>query len=201
MRLTVIPPLAPALSLARACAIGRGIICYPTDTLYGLGGDATDADVVRRIFELKGRGERRPVSVIFADWGMARPYVKASSGLVARLSALTPGPFTFLLPLRNPMPVTSGPLLGCRLPDHEFCLQLGRQLGRPLISTSANPAGERAASCVEELDERIASGVDLIVDGGPTKYAQGSTVIDVGAQKIARAGAQADRAKMWLESL
>lgn len=201
MKLCVYPPLQPALRLALATSFGGGLVCYPTDTLYGLGGDATDSLLVQRIFELKGRAEQRPFSVIFSDWKMAREYVKLTPAMAAKLGELTPGPFTFLLPLSRPLPVTPGPLLGCRIPDHEFCLQWAKGLGKPVITTSANSSGKRSPTCVEELEERISRSVDLIVDGGPTRHAEGSTLIDVGGRKIVREGAQAEKAKQWLQSL
>ncbi|MDE1798337.1 MAG: threonylcarbamoyl-AMP synthase [Candidatus Micrarchaeota archaeon] len=201
MQLTVIPPLQPALDLALAHSRSGHVVCYPTDTLYGLGADATDAAAVRRIFSLKGREEQKPFSVIFPDWEMGRRYVRLDDALVAKLGELTPGPYTFLLPIAEPLPVTAGPSLGCRIPDHEFCLAWAKELGRPVVSTSANPGGERPAASVEELDESIMRGADLIVDGGPCRYREGSTIIDVGHRKIVRAGAGLEKARKWLESL
>lgn len=201
MKLCVYPPLRPALDLALANSRQGGVVCYPTDTLYGLGGDATDPGVVKRIFELKGREGQRPFSVLFADWNMAKEYVEMGPALSKKLAELTPGPFTFLLPILAPLPATPGPLLGCRIPDHEFCLEWSKALGKPIVTTSANPSGQRAATCIEELDEEMAKNVSLIVDGGPTKQAGGSTIIDVPAKKIVREGAQAEKAKKWLESL
>lgn len=200
MQLTVIPPLQPALDLALAHSRSGHVVCYPTDTLYGLGADATDAAAVRRIFQLKGREEQKPFSVIFSDWEMGKKYVQLDEALAKRLGELTPGPYTFLLPMSGPLPVTPGPTLGCRVPDHEFCLSWAKELGRPVVSTSANPGGGRSAASVEELDESIARGADLIVDGGPCRYQEGSTIIDVAGRKIVREGAGLDKAKKWLES-
>ncbi len=201
MQLTVIPPLRPALDLALAHARSAHVICYPTDTLYGLGSDATNPAAVRRIFSLKGREEQKPFSVIFSDWTMARAYVRIDDNLQKKLETITPGPYTFLLPMEQPLPVTAGPVLGCRVPDHEFCLQWARELGKPIVSTSANPGGERPAASVEELDDGIGKNVDLIVNGGPCRHEQGSTIIDVAGRRILREGAQAEKAKKWLESL
>lgn len=201
MQLTVIPPLEPALDLALAHAQSGHVVCYPTDTLYGLGTDATNPAAVRRIFDLKSRAEHKPFSVIFPDWKMGRAYVQIDEKLEQKLGELTPGPFTFLLPMAAALPVTSGPLLGCRIPDHEFCLQWAQALGKPVVTTSANVGGGRSASAIEEVDEAVLRGCDLVVDGGPCRHSQGSTIIDVPSRRIVREGAQAEKAKRWLSEL
>lgn len=201
MQLTVYPPLEPALTQAMAHAKAGGVVIYPTDTLYGLGGDATSAAVVSRIILLKSRPADQPLSILFSDWAMAREYVKIEPALEKKLAELTPGPFTFLLPLKNPLPVTSSPLVGCRIPQHEFCLEWAKRFGKPIITTSANRHKQAPAHSIEEMDGALLEGVDLVVDGGPGPKGPGSTIIDVPRKRILREGAELAKAKEWLKKL
>ncbi len=201
MQLAVVPPLYPAIDLALAHCKAGGVICYPTDTLYGLGGDATRPDVVERIMDIKGRGMQSPFSVIFADLGMAREYVELDDKTSRILSKHLPGPLTFMLPVRKKLPVTPGPLLGCRIPASEFCLALARKFGKPLITTSANRHGRPPAASAQELDEIILNRVDLLVDGGPCPAGVGSTIVDLAGMRIMRAGAADPAAHEMLKAL
>lgn len=201
MQLTVYPPLCPALDLALAISRAGGVVVYPTDTVYGVGGDATNAAVVSRIILLKSRPANQPMTVLFPDWAMAQDYVQVDSALRKALEELTPGPYTFLLPLKKPLPVTSSSVIGCRVPSHEFCLAWAKALGKPVITTSANRHQSPPARAIEELDETIATGADLIVDGGPSPDAVGSTIIDVPKKRILREGAGLEKAKAWLKKL
>ncbi|MCL6088924.1 MAG: L-threonylcarbamoyladenylate synthase [Candidatus Marsarchaeota archaeon] len=201
MQLVVYPPLARALQHALAHSRAGGVVVYPTDTLYGLGGDATNAAVVSRVILLKARPADQPLSILFSDWASARDYIKMDAALEKKLGELTPGPFTFLLPLKNPLPVTSSHLVGCRIPQHEFCLKWAAAFGKPIITTSANKHKMSPPRAVEELDASIIEGVDLIVDGGPSKDAVGSTIIDVPNKRILREGAGLQKAKEWLKKL
>ncbi|VVC01931.1 Threonylcarbamoyl-AMP synthase [uncultured archaeon] len=201
MQLVVYPPLEPALVSALAHAKSGGVVVYPTDTLYGLGGDATNASVVSKVILLKSRPADQPLSIFFSDWAMARDYVKMDAALEKKLGELTPGPFTFLLPLKQPLPVTSSTMVGCRIPQHEFCLSWAKRFGKPIITTSANKHKLKPPRAIEELDEQILRDVDLVVDGGPSTDGVGSTIIDVPKKRILRAGAGLEKAKAWLAKL
>ena len=201
MQLIIYPPLEPALVHALAHAKAGGVVVYPTDTLYGLGGDATNPAVVSKVILLKSRPADQPLSILFSDWAMARDYVKLDAALEKKLSELTPGPFTFLLPLKQPLPVTSSLLVGCRIPNHEFCLAWVKRFGKPIITTSANRHKMVPPRAIEELDETILHDADLVVDGGPSTNGIGSTIIDVPKKRILRAGAGLDKAKEWLKKL
>ncbi len=201
MQLAVVPPLHPAIDLALAHCQAGGILCYPTDTLYGLGGDATRADVVRRILDIKGRGAQSPFSVIFHDLEAAKEYVDLDAKTCRILSKHLPGPLTLMLPVRKGLPVTPGPLLGCRVPKNEFCLELARKFGKPIITTSANRHGRPPATSAQELDEFVLEGVDLLVDGGPCPAGTGSTIVELVGMKIVRKGAADAAAQEILKAL
>lgn len=201
MQLITIPPIRPALGLAIAHLKNRSVICYPTDTLYGIGGDARLKSVVERISKIKGRDRKVPYSVIFSDWEMGSRYVKIDQGLRVKLEELTPGPYTFLLEKKRDLPVTESPLLGCRVPDNEFCLKLVEEFGHPIITTSSNTHKKDPATDVSMLDEKVSNSLDLIIDQGRTMHSKGSTIIDVVNKKIIREGAGLMRAERWILSL
>ncbi|MFH0926955.1 MAG: L-threonylcarbamoyladenylate synthase [Candidatus Micrarchaeota archaeon] len=201
MQIIPCPPYEAAIKIAKARLSTSGIIVYPTDTIYGIGCDGLDGDAIRRIREIKMRDAQKPFSLNFSSWEQAQKYVEIDETLKEKLDKMAPGPYTFLLPLKEPMPVADGMVLGCRIPDNEFCKQIGMEFENPIVSTSANVSGNKSPSSVAEIDERILKKADLVIDGGPTKYAQGSTIIDVLNKRILRRGAGEEKAQKWLESL
>ncbi|PIT84033.1 threonylcarbamoyl-AMP synthase [Candidatus Micrarchaeota archaeon CG10_big_fil_rev_8_21_14_0_10_45_29] len=201
MQIVAIPPHGKALSLANAL-LGMGeVICYPTDTIYGLGADATNAQAVQKVLEIKGSSAQKPLSAIFSGWEMASKYVKIDEGARQMLEKITPGPFTFILPLKKKLAASKNKYLGCRVPDNKFCLQICEKFGKPIISTSANLSGQSPVSNLALLDEEISQKISLAIDGGECEFSQGSTIIDVENKKIIRKGAGLQIAQKWLEKL
>lgn len=174
---------------AKAVLSADGLLIYPTDTLYGLGCNALSQKAVDNIYALKRREAGKPLSIIVADFPMLLEYCNVSQSQENILHSLLPGPYTFILPLRKKLPVSTPPSVGVRVPEHLFMRQVSKELQIPIVSTSANISGEKEAAEVSGLDAAVASKVDLIIDGGRCKYAQGSTVIDLISMKILRKGA------------
>jgi L-threonylcarbamoyladenylate synthase len=121
------------------------VVAFPTETVYGLGADATNSDAVLRIYETKGRPRFNPLIVHVADLQMAKTLV-VFSPLAERLAAFWPGPLTLVMPRRSEGGlsdiVTAGlDTVGIRIPDHPLALALIRETGRPLAAPSANPSG------------------------------------------------------------
>jgi len=181
-------------------AIRRGeLIVYPTDTMYGIGGDARNVAVVRRIEELKGR-DGKPISVVVADLDMAAQYC-AISPLMKKFAQLLPGPYTFVLARKQNgngnglhgkiAHNVGGDTIGIRVPDHPFPLALVRALGFPITSTSANHAGQPAPSDFAEIQEELKQTMGVVVDGGKCKEGEASTVVDLRGEKpvVLRSGA------------
>ena len=178
-------------SLAEAKQVLKdgGIIVYPTDTLYGLGCDAANKKAVEKIYSLKSRDKGKPLSILVSDYAMLLEYCTVSSAQERILHALLPGPYTFILPLRKPIPAATGATVGIRVPEHFFMRQASRELNAPIVTTSANVSGEKDAAELKDVDSAVASGADLIIDGGKCLYGKGSTVIDLVNMKIVRKGA------------
>jgi L-threonylcarbamoyladenylate synthase len=186
------PGLLRAADLLRS----GGTVAFPTETVYGLGANALDAEAVAKIFEAKERPGWDPVIVHVCDREMLHRVVEISPALTAKTEALMaafwPGPLTLLLSRTASVPdaVTAGrPLVGVRMPDHPLALELIRRAGVPVAAPSANRFGKisptTAAHVLEDLDGRI----DAVLDAGATTVGVESTVLDVAAMTIYRPGA------------
>jgi L-threonylcarbamoyladenylate synthase len=175
-----------ALDQAAEILRGGGLVAMPTETVYGLGANAYDAEAVARIFVAKQRPKWDPVIVHVAGPNGAEAMMK---GLVREvpeqarklMQAYWPGPLTLLLPRTAAVPdvVTAGrPLMGVRMPSHPVAAELIRRAGLPVAAPSANTFGHTspttAAHVLADLDGRI----DAVVDAGPSEHGVESTVLD-----------------------
>ena len=183
-----------------AAAIRAGdLVVYPTETVYGLAGDATDPDAVARVFEAKGRSLDKPVSMAVPDVGTALAYTCPTEREERFMREFLPGPVTVVVDRWEMLPdgLTGGrPKVGIRIPDHQTALALLEAAGA-VTATSANVSGNPSATTVDELDE-ITDRVAVVLDGGETDGGTGSTVVDVDAGTIHRRGAEADAVEAWL---
>ncbi|MDB5507411.1 MAG: Sua5 [Devosia sp.] len=188
----------PAISLAEAAALLRdGQVCaFPTETVYGLGADATDDDAVLRIYETKGRPRFNPLIVHCADLAMARQ-VAVFDGTAELLGQFWPGPLTLVLPGRagNRISdlVTAGlDTVGVRIPGHAMARDLITAVGRPLAAPSANPSGRLSPTTAGQVWTGF-SGRVPVLDGGPCLAGVESTILAVDGARVVqlRAGALA----------
>jgi L-threonylcarbamoyladenylate synthase len=185
---------------ADAVREGRAVV-YPTETVYGLGADATDADAVERVFELKGRSRENPLSLGVPSVDAALEYTRPTDRAERFMRRFLPGPVTVVVERRPSLPdaLTAGrDRVGVRVPDHETALAL---LDRtpPLTATSANRSGSPSVTRVADLDDRLREGVAAVVDGGETPGTE-STVVDPERGVIHRRGAMADDIEAWLQA-
>ena len=183
------------MSPQAAALLRAGKLCaFPTETVYGLGADATNADAVLAIYETKGRPRFNPLIVHCADLAMAETLAQFSP-LARRLAAFWPGPLTLVLPARagNGLSdiVTAGlDSVAIRIPDHPLALDLIRAAGRPLAAPSANPSGRLSPTTAYQVRLGFAGRVPVL-DGGPCKAGVESTIIKVdgdAAGAVARRG-------------
>ncbi len=177
---------SPDHTLIRVAAetlIAGGLVAFPTETVYGLGADALNADAVRGIYAAKGRPTDNPIIVHVADRDALPPLVTDVPVLArALMAAHWPGPLTLVLRAGTAVPsVTRGGLdtVAVRVPAHPVALALIRAAGRPVAAPSANRSGRpsptTAAHVVADLGDRI----DIVIDGGPARVGVESTVLDV----------------------
>ena len=185
---------ADGVRAAARCLAAGGLVVYPTETLYGLGVDATNAAAVERLVAVKGREAGKPIAVLVADGAMAATVVAAVPAAAATLmSRFWPGPLTIVLEAAPtlPAPLTAGTgTIGLRVSSHPVAAAIVRELGRPVTTPSANPAGERPPVCVADAAAYFGDRVDLYLDAGPVPGEPASTVIDArGPLRVLRAGA------------
>ncbi len=158
-----------------------GFVVYPTDTLYGLGADATDEAAVKAVFDLKKRDYSKPLSIAVCDLKMVRRYTSFSSKDMKMMEAFFPGPITLILEKRNlPASLTAGSeKIGIRIPDSRTALKLIMEAGVPIVSTSANISGREPPATADEAAEQLPS-VDMVLDSGRLSGAP-SVVVDLTA--------------------
>lgn len=182
--------------IERAAALLRdGKLCaFPTETVYGLGADATNADAVLSIYETKGRPRFNPLIIHVADLDMAQNFAEFSP-LALRLAALWPGPLSIVLPQKpgNGLAdvATAGlTTVAIRIPDHPLARALLRATGRPLAAPSANPSGKLSPTTAAQVRRGFAGAVPVL-DGGPCKAGVESTIIAIDGDRLVqlRAGA------------
>ncbi len=182
--------------LARAAGVleAGGLVAFPTETFYGLGAAALDADAVRRVFVVKGRPESHPLLVLVDDEAAAERIAEVGPRARALMARYWPGALTLVLRARPHVPaeVTAGTgTIGVRVPAHAVPRGLARALGGPVTAPSANPTGAAPPTTVREVlgyfDVRLA----LVLDGGATAGGLPSTVLDVTVEppRVVRAGA------------
>ncbi len=178
-----------------------GIILYPTDTVWGIGCDATDPQAVAKVYAIKNREDSKSLVLLASDMDMICRYVKEVPEMAIQLVEVNDKPMTIIYPdaIAGPAPagtdmpkadrrclayntVAEDGTVGIRIPMMDFCQQLVYKLGRPLVSTSANISGSPTPKKFAEISEEIRSAVDHIVDpsleSGSTGHA--SSIIKVG---------------------
>lgn len=172
-----------------------GTVVYPTETVYGIGASVFIPRAVERVFEIKGRPRGMPLSVAVASFEMMGEIARIDDGDLPLLRRVLPGPVTFLVERGPKLPdlVTAGSeLVGIRFPDHPAALEL-IALSGPITSTSANLSGLPPPASLAELDGEIRKNVDLVLDGGRSRYGLPSTLVDLAERKVIRRGAGMER--------
>ncbi|WP_434522887.1 L-threonylcarbamoyladenylate synthase [Halorubrum sp. AS12] len=193
------PDRSDELRAAAAAVDHGGLVVYPTETVYGLGGDALDPDAVERVFDLKGRDRSNPLSLGVASVDDALRYTRPTELAVAFARAFLPGPVTVVVERGDQVPdaLTAGrDRVGIRVPDHDLARALLVETG-PLTATSANVSGTGSVTHPNELDDRIREGVATVIDDGEAPGTE-STVVDPEAGTIHRRGAMAGAIEAWL---
>ena len=176
---------------------GGGVILYPTDTVWGIGCDATDPEAVAKIYAIKNREDSKSLVLLASDMDMICRYVKEVPEMAVQLVEVNDKPMTIIYPGavagekgcmkadRRALAfntVAEDGTVGIRIPMMDFCQTLVAKFGRPIVSTSANVSGEATPKKFAEISEQIRDAVDHIVDPSLEKGATGhsSSIIKVG---------------------
>ncbi|SRR5579884_3530549 len=170
--------------VARAADVLRhgGLVAFPTETVYGLGADATNPDALRRLYAVKGRPAAHPVIVHVADRAQLRDWAARVPPVAARLAeACWPGPLTIVVEraARVPDEVTGGAsTVGVRVPDQPLARALLRTFGDGIAAPSANRFGRVSPTTAAAVRGDLGGEVDLVLDGGPCRVGVESTIVD-----------------------
>lgn len=176
---------AKAVSLAVEVLQGGGVVMHPTETCYGLAADIFNKAAVAKVYALKGRDFKKPLSILVDSLGMAQEYVIFSDLAFDLAKRYWPGPLSIVLPRKKKLPVFLNPeeeFISLRFSNNAFCRQLVEEFGGPLTTTSANGAGKEPY--YEIYDKMFDGHVDLIVDGGKLLNNRPSTIVKVDGERM-----------------
>lgn len=159
------------------------IFVYPTETCYGLGCDALQTDLVKRIYQIKGRDFKKPMSWIIADIKMAKRYVRFSAKALKLAQKYWPGPLTIVLPSKK----SSRRLTALRASSHPIAQKIAEKLNKPIISTSANLSGSSNCYSIKEVISQFKNQEfqpDFIIDGGTLLNHLPTTIVQITGNQI-----------------
>ena len=168
-----------------------GLVAFPTETVYGLGADATNPAAIARLNQVKGRPPEKPYSLHLYDPAQIREFVDEIPLAAMRLmERFWPGPLTIVMAAKN------GGSVGFRLPSHPVALAFLKQCGRAVVAPSANRSGLPPPTDGKEVITALAGAYDYLLDDGPTQLGRESTVVSVVNNHLAilREGAIAAKA-------
>ena len=146
-----------------------GLIAYPTDTYYGIGCDLFSKKGLDRLYALKDRDRKKPLSFLCPDLSDVARYALVSNFAYRTMRQLTPGPFTFVLEATKLVPhmmQTKQRQVGIRVPQAPLMLEIAARLGRPVVTTSAQDADGNVLVDARDIKESLGSRIDMILDGG-----------------------------------
>jgi len=163
-----------------------GLILYPTDTIWGIGCDATNPEAVEKIFALKGRDKGKSMIVLLGNDYQLEAYVQEVPEVAYQLIEVADKPLTIIYnKAKNLAPnvVAEDGSIGIRVVQHAFCEELIQRFRKPIVSTSANISGEATAQNFSEISEEIKDGVDYVVQYGQMDMSkhQASTIMKIDA--------------------
>ncbi|MCH2077110.1 MAG: threonylcarbamoyl-AMP synthase [Rhodobacteraceae bacterium] len=179
--------------VARAAELLRAgeVVAFPTETVYGLGGDATNAKAIAGIYAAKERPSFNPLIVHVPSLAAAEALVSLPDWARKLAEAFWPGALTMVLPSRGVLPdiVSAGnPTLAVRVPSHPLALELLEAADRPLAAPSANPSGRVSATTAAHVLDGLSGRIAAVLDGGPTTVGLESTIIGGDAPSLLRPG-------------
>src|SRR6202012_2452309 len=144
-----------------------GIILYPTDTIWGIGCDATNTEAVKKIYHLKQRDEAKSMIILLDTDNKLQSYVKEVPEIAYELIQYAENPLTLVMPgAKNISPalIAADGSVGIRVTNNQFCQNLIQRMRKPLVSTSANISGKPSPEYFSQIDEAVINGVDYVVD-------------------------------------
>jgi len=186
--LMTIPAALDQVGKAVSLLRNGGVISMPTDTLYALAAAADDAVAVRRVFEIKGRQEGRPLPLFVSGLEMAERIAEVDKTARRLASQFWPGQLTIVVSKRQTYEseaLAGSRTVGLRVPDNEIARAVVEALDAPVTGTSANLSGGPDPVTADDVRNQLGDRVDLILDAGPCAHGVGSTIVDCsGAEPV-----------------
>jgi len=177
------PASHPAAIEQAAFLLQQGqLVCFPTDTVYGIGAAPSSDDAIRRLYAVKGRSPGKPLPLLISETAEASWYAEVTPVAKSLMARFWPGPLTIVMQkvegLRS-RALAGQNTVGLRVPDHDVPRDLVRMLGEPLTGSSANRSGARSPVSAAEVAFSLGEMVSLVIDGGRAPSGEESTVVDV----------------------
>ncbi len=169
-----------------AAAVSSGkLVCYPTDTVYGIGCDPFNVEALDKLIRAKG-DRTKPLPILVRGLDEAEKLGRVSDKVKLLTEKFWPGPLTLILPARDRIPVLVAPsgTVGVRSPNNAICLNLLTLCGGSLVGTSANLSGHAPATSANEALSQLGNHVEVVLDGGRSTFGIASTVVDVSGELI-----------------
>jgi len=171
-----------SVGAAARCLAEGGLVAFPTETVYGLGADATNAAAIARLYAAKGRPAFNPLIAHVGDIAAARRIARFDTQATRLAEAFWPGPLTLVLPKTTDCPVaelaTAGlETIAIRVPAHPVALEILRAFARPVVAPSANLSGHVSPTTAAHVQSDLDGRIDLIVDGGPVEVGVESSIV------------------------
>lgn len=160
-----------------------GIIIYPTETLYGIGADATSDAAVKKVIAVKKRSIAKHIIIAVSDINMARKYAVMTKRVEVLTKTFMPGPLSLVVNAKS-----DGRKIRYRIPDNKFVRSVVRRLGKPITTTSANISGGENLFKIKDIIRVFDGKVDLIIDAGNIPKHRASTVFDTIGMEVVRPG-------------
>jgi L-threonylcarbamoyladenylate synthase len=182
LKTQILPAGEPAVAAAARALAAGGLVAFPTETVYGLGADATNAAAIAHLYQAKGRPAFNPLIAHVGDVEAARRIARFDAQATALATAFWPGPLTLVLPKTLDCPVadlaTAGlDTIAIRVPAHRIARDILRAFGGPVVAPSANLSGHVSPTTAAHVRSDLAGRIDLIVDGGPVEVGVESTIV------------------------
>ncbi|MCH8814258.1 MAG: threonylcarbamoyl-AMP synthase [Chloroflexi bacterium] len=163
--------------------LSRGeLVCYPTDTVYGVGAAASNEDAIRRLFAVKGRSLDKAMPLLIAQAGDADRIAEVPAEAIRLIEVFWPGPLTLVMRRKRgfrSLALANQDTVALRVPDETVVRDVIAAVGEPITGTSANLAGSRAPTSAAEAATQLGQMVELVIDGGARRGGQESTVLDI----------------------
>jgi tRNA threonylcarbamoyl adenosine modification protein (Sua5/YciO/YrdC/YwlC family) len=188
-------PAAQEQAIAQAAAFTQAgrVVVYPTDTLYGIGVDAFNAQAINRLYAVKERPREKGIPILLSDAAMLSAVaVDIPIWVESLITGYWPGPLTLVLPRhpRLPANLAPGQTVAVRIPDHEISRRFIRAAGGAVATSSANRSGQEPAATAAAAYAAFAGTIAAVLDGGPVTHGLSSTILDciVSPPAVLRAG-------------